>query len=172
MAGAGGLAFLGDALLRRIKSRARWNGGVRIEHGPATIPRQGRSEPRHACIVRRQGGETIGRRLIAGIEQFLGRLLAPPVAVERPDERAQDREAGCAREAGQHFAGEAHHARALGPETKACGRILPWVVALLAAVARHIVAHLGLPSVRTMRTLCCLSPPRRSSAAAKSRSTM
>ena len=68
----------------------------------------------------------------------------------------KSREAGYAGEAGQHFARHAHYPWALGPKAKA-GRGLV-VVTLL----RLIVAHRGLPSVRTMRTFCCLSPPRRS----------
>ena len=86
-----------------------------------------------------------------------------------------------AREAGQHFAREAHDAGALGPETKMFSGIPRGIVFVLpAGVARRgaahmivsIVIHRDLPSVRTMRTFCCLSPPRRSSAAAKRRSTM
>ena len=141
-----------------------------IEDGAAEIARQRRAKLRNVrwqtCVVLRQRRKTVWRCLVVRVEEFLATLLAALAGAERPDERAQNREAGDPCEAGQHFARQAHHLWALGPEAKA-GRGLV-VVALL----RLVVAHRGLPSVRTMRTFCCLSPPRRSSAAAKSRSTM
>ena len=142
-----------------------------VEDGAAEIARKRRAKLRdtrwETRIVLRQRRKTVWRCLVVRVEEFLAALLAALAGVERPDERAQDREAGDACEAGQHFARQAHHLWALGPEAKA-GRGLVPVVTLL----RLVVAHRGLPSVRTMRTFCCLSPPRRSSAAAKSRSTM
>jgi hypothetical protein len=112
--------------------------------------------------------ETVGRRLVVRIEELLAARLGVFAGAESPDERAQDCDTRDACEAGQHHARQAHHLWALGPEAKAGRGLVPGVVVLL----RMVVAHRGLPSVRTMRIFCCLSPPRRSSAAAKSRSTM
>ena len=142
-----------------------------VEDGAAEIARQRRPELRNVlwqtCIVFRQRGKTVWRCLVVGVEEFLATLLAALACAEGPDQRAQNREAGDPCEAGQHFARQAHHLWAVGPEAKA-GRGL---VGSSRSVCL-VVAHRGLPSVRTMRTFCCLSPPRRNSAAAKSRSTM
>ena len=144
-----------------------------IEDGAAKIARQRRAELRNVlwqtCVVFRQRRKTVWRCLVVRVEEFLATLLAALACAERPDERAQDREAGDPCEAGQHFARQAHDLWALGPEAKAGCGLSPGVVV---APAFCVVAHRGLPSVRTIRTFCCLSPPRRSSAAAKSRSTM
>ena len=52
------------------------NGRVGMEHRPAEIARQGRPKLRDAGVVFWQCGETIGCRLIGGVEKFLARLPA------------------------------------------------------------------------------------------------
>ena len=96
------------------------------------------------------------------------------------DQRATDPEAGDQADAGQHLAGKPGDARRVCPQPHrgrtewfASQRLGLAIVFLLFFPWIDIAHDAGLPSVRTMRTRFWFrSTPRRSSAAAKSRSTI
>src|ERR1700719_3483747 len=177
MAGARRLGFLGNPLLLRI-DRTR---PLRVEHRPAEVARQWRSERRssrfrrewvitgNAGIVTRQGGETVRRRLVLGVVELRPAAGLVVSLIERPDQRARDCDPGDTREAHQHLAREPCHRRPFGAQAQ-----LPHKVAVTLRLSLFLLAHhASLPSVRTTRTRRSepLSPRRRS-AAANRRSTI
>ena len=193
--GPRGLGFLKSALFLLADAgighghRRRGHGlaGVlRAEDRAAEIAGERRAELRHAGIVLRQIGEAVRRRAVVGGIEFLTLIAAVP-GLERVDQRAAEAEARDQREPGERLARQPGDARRLRPQPHGRGTLAgqrPGVIVRILLARRfgllaffllgiELVAHdAGLPSVREMRTrFWVLAAPKRSSAAANSRST-
>ena len=122
-----------------------------LEIGTPEISRQRRTERRHArrqtAIVARQLGKLVGRGVVLGIVKFRSRLLLAAAAIERPDDGAEHGNDGDAGKPDEYFAGKSCHRRALRVEAEIGGEFAHG----FRGIAAH---HLGLPSVRTIRTFC------------------
>jgi superfamily II DNA/RNA helicase len=160
------LPLLADALLLRIDGGGRREMPLRREDRPAEIAGERRAELRdvlwQARIVARQSGEAVGGGSDFGVVE-LRRLPRAPALLQGVEGHAENGGGGDARKRDQRAARKARHRRALGPQAQLPGEFL------LALRRAHID---GLPSLRIMRTILCESAPKRSSAAAKSRSTI
>ncbi len=162
MTGAGGLLLLRKMLsLRRCSVRhphARCRGAC-IHDRPAEVTGQRWAQPwngvRQVRIIARQTGKAFGHCSIVGVVKFRTRRLG--MRPQRDEERASDTGARHQPQAQQHFARNTHYRRTCGPQAHFAGMR---AIRVLITVAGRIVAHdCGLPSLRTMRTICCGSAP-------------
>ena len=139
---------------------------LRGEDRPAKIAWQRRPELwnvfRQPRVIARQSGETVGGGLRVGVIEFR-REPGAPALLQGEKGQPENGGDGNARERNQHAAREPRHLRALGPQPQFLGE-------LLFMLRRAHIA--GLPSLRTIRTTFWESAPKRSSAAANSRSTI
>ena len=166
------LLFLGGPLLFRVGRRhrhpRRWRAGVQDRRAEVAGKRRAqlRNAARQVAVVARQAREPVGRRSVVGVVKLGARRL--PLRLQGEEQGGADPGRGDGAEACQHPAGKAHHRGS--PRTQA--HVLGWASGLRGSFGRRVGHDCGLPSVRTMRTFFWRSPPRRSSAAANSRSTI
>src|SRR5262249_52389195 len=125
-----------------------------------------RNAARKPRVVTRQRRKSIGRWLVLGVVKLARTRRFFLALVEREDQRAGDRHCRNCGERHEHSLRDARDRCSLGPQAQ--------VGCNLALAAVPMFAHQNsLPSVRTMRTrLSDPRSPRRSSAAAKRRSTI
>jgi hypothetical protein len=113
------LGFLGKPLLFGVDGWRARSGDLGVEHRPAEITRQRRTEPwyirRNSSVVTREHRKTVRRRLVFRVVELTASGLLPSSLVEPPDERAGDHDRGYSREAYKHLAREPRHGWPLGP---------------------------------------------------------
>jgi hypothetical protein len=164
MAGERRLLLLCKTFLLRISGRRRSPG---VEDRPAEISRQRRPKLRRclwqAAIILWEIGESVRRVAIVGVVQF--GACSVGLRLQREEQRAADAEGRSRPKAEQNFAGQTGDGRAVRPQSHLLRRTTPVFMG-------RIGHRCGLPSVRTMRTICWCLPPSRSSAAANKRSTI
>jgi hypothetical protein len=146
---------------------------LRGDDRAAEVAGKWRAEFRRLAVVARPRCDCLGGGAAVGAIEFLGLLLAR--RLERVDQRAADAEAGGDAYEGQRLARQPHDARRIAPKLE--GLRVGARRSRCGCLGRGIAGGIGhgrplRPSSRTMRTRCSLRrSPRRSSAAANSRST-
>jgi len=179
-ADAGGFDLLQPSLLLRAEAGIglvrQWLATIlRAQGGAPEVAREWWTELRNAAVIARQPGQTVGGRAIVGRIEFVGGLT-PIASLERIDQRTADADARHESDAGEHLSREPRDTRRLTTEPHRDGRVAgrPGQRRLVFFFPGFWLAHdAGLPSVRTIRTRFWRSPaPKRSSAAANSRSTI
>ncbi len=165
------LLLLGDLLLLGVGRRRSRRDRPRVEDRAAEIARKGRAELRNgfgqAGVVAGQVGKSIRRRAIVDAVQLGACNL--PSGLQGKEQRSRNGQRQHQTQGNDHLARQARDGRPARPQphlqpcfssSRRC-RGIRWNF-------RH---DCGLPSVRTILTFFCDSPPSRSSAAANSRST-
>ncbi|MNL01571.1 hypothetical protein D3C87_1220460 [compost metagenome] len=171
---------LGLFRINAATRRAHLHWLLRLHDGRPEIPRQWRPQHRRSrfrqpCIVLRQPLQVLGARNAVHVEQFGAGVAVSPARAQGPQRGAEHRGAEPAHEHRQHAAVEPHD----GPRRSAQRHGLrSGLWRNRGSTIRHVGrAHAQflraalMPSVRSMRTICALSPPSLSSAAPKRRST-